>query len=620
MTRFIILLSVLFISSTTFSQRAEDWSLELDGPIKSITFHQVTGIPVVQTSASYTGVNADGKDILWTFDRGKLQGINDAMAGESDIYEVQFTPYLLIGNSLLDSRDGNVIIDASEAGHKRVISYELIPELNTLLLSTVAEGMNRLYMVNMSNHSLEWQSDVFNASGLAEATTGSGEAKGPKLNPVGTSLFTSSELIFQHKKRVAAVNLSDGKLLWEEKPKPAEVFLSPDNSIVYVIGKAGGLIAGSIKSALTTKAKAYGKEMYAFDAKTGKEVWKKKKFDDDIKWYELRDKNMLVVYRGGCNFYDYHSGENLWKKNFEEKRIKSVEENSEGYLVHYKWKKMQLGKDGKKAWKKPEKIEFAGGSEFGEEEATSEFDYKNGIVHVSELRAAYFPTDSGEKNQYFSFKGESPIFLHNSENNDIAVLDQNGILVINPDRLTDIAIRTNDEMNKVSNATLESRGKTYTAFNNQEILLLNIHDFSTKYKFYPRPTSAGSIFSDLAVAAIGTAGVVNSMSGAGQAFVPGRSAQANRNMSRGNTMMDMANYAPERRRNFMTGTSDYIYFFTKEKSNDEKLRLLIKVDKDSGEETDKLIFDNTTPIYEIDEVDQKVYYGSSNTLKVFEMK
>jgi hypothetical protein len=45
----------------------------------------------------------------------------------------------------------------------------------------------------------------------------------------------------------------------------------------------------------------------------------------------------------------------------------------------------------------------------------------------------------------------------------------------------------------------------------------------------------------------------------------------------------------------------------------------VKVSKDTGEEVDKLIFDDARPLYQVDEVQRRVYYANKGVLKVFNM-
>ncbi len=83
-------------------------------------------------------------------------------------------------------------------------------------------------------------------------------------------------------------------------------------------------------------------------------------------------------------------------------------------------------------------------------------------------------------------------------------------------------------------------------------------------------------------------------------------------------LADAATFTPAERHHAFSQTHDFAYFFTKDKAADAKV--LIKVNKDSGEEVDKLIFDDARPLYKVDEVEDFVLYANKKTLKAFERK
>ena len=64
---------------------------------------------------------------------------------------------------------------------------------------------------------------------------------------------------------------------------------------------------------------------------------------------------------------------------------------------------------------------------------------------------------------------------------------------------------------------------------------------------------------------------------------------------------------------------DFAYYLTDEAVSGKGKNMLIKVSKDQGGEADKLIFDNARPLYQIDEIQKRVFYVHKNTLKVFQM-
>ena len=58
---------------------------------------------------------------------------------------------------------------------------------------------------------------------------------------------------------------------------------------------------------------------------------------------------------------------------------------------------------------------------------------------------------------------------------------------------------------------------------------------------------------------------------------------------------------------------DYKFFFTKEGAN----KVLVKVNKDTGAEEGKFLFNNNKPVYTIDEYSGTIYYINGNKIDVF---
>jgi hypothetical protein len=62
-------------------------------------------------------------------------------------------------------------------------------------------------------------------------------------------------------------------------------------------------------------------------------------------------------------------------------------------------------------------------------------------------------------------------------------------------------------------------------------------------------------------------------------------------------------------------SSDFAYYFAAEKGQS----VLVKVNKNTGAEADKLLFDNARPLYRVDEIQRRIYYANKGVLKVFNL-
>lgn len=69
--------------------------------------------------------------------------------------------------------------------------------------------------------------------------------------------------------------------------------------------------------------------------------------------------------------------------------------------------------------------------------------------------------------------------------------------------------------------------------------------------------------------------------------------------------------------NAMKQNRDFSYIFAKADSGD---KILVKVSKADGTEVDKIIFNNTKPVYEVDPATQNIFYVSDKSIQIFNKK
>ena len=67
--------------------------------------------------------------------------------------------------------------------------------------------------------------------------------------------------------------------------------------------------------------------------------------------------------------------------------------------------------------------------------------------------------------------------------------------------------------------------------------------------------------------------------------------------------------------NAMREDEDYAYIFAKGETGE---KLLVKVDKRTGEEVDKLAVENNRPLYDIDKSTKAVIYAKGKNLMIYE--
>lgn len=636
-----LLLSAPF---AVFAQRQADWSVELTGNAQQIIFQNLTGIPIIQTEKAYVGVDPVAQKVAWTAERSAAKAVSAVIETGTDFYNMLLTPYVLVRNNLIDSRDGKIILDKEKESYKRVEDYEVIPALNSVLIRTTADGKLRLYLVNMTNNAVQWKADVMKSGGLAIKSESEAQAE-EELNidvPLYTTLVTkSNHLLYQHKKNLACIDGATGAVLWNEKPDPAEIFLSADGQTVYVVGATGG---GLMAAALVgTGVKLKGNKIFAYNLLTGKSPWKDPiEAQENIRWVDAHPDFLTVVHKAGCNLYDYASGEKRWKKDFEARRITEILPNMEGYLITFYsgYKTMQLSAEGKELWKKPQIKETEDGeTDVPEDGGLDRYAFTKGDVLIDAKTARFVPAKgSGMKRWKYDLDLSTRVAYDDSRKN-IVILTKNKMLIVNPDKYNTAAVGMDvDFFNTAEFHTLELRDNSYFLTSQQEyVIVWPDENNKVAHKYYKKPfdgkgalLGAASAGLTLGAGAMAVSGLANAGTGMTKStgstigMMPPGSGEtelrrAGNQFGAAGAMYDAASLIPPARRDAFKQTRNFAYYFTKDKSGDDAEKVLVKVSKDSGAEADKLIFDDARPMYQVDEVQKAVYYAKKNVLKVFKM-
>lgn len=640
MFRFRIIFSLLLIfgsSVSVFSQRQADLTVDVNAKTQQIILHDQTGVAIVQTEKAYIGLNPDKEGIAWMADRaGEVSSKLEMVETGTDFYNMTGTPYVLIRNSLLDSRNGKVIIDRAKEDFKRVNDYEVIPQLNAVLVRTTADKMLRLYLVSMADNQLKWKVDVLKPG----VTLGGAEGDENIDVPTGTTMISKSgHLIYQNKKNIACIDGKTGALLWVQKADPAEVFFSPDQKNVLVNEAAGGGVMAM--AAAGSGIKLRSKTVLAFDLLTGKEAWKDPlEAEEKIQWADAHPDYLTLVHRKGCNLYDYATGKPLWKKDFEGRRVEEIQPNAEGFLVTFQsgYKSMQLDKTGKELWKKPQTVETDDGDDddLPEEGGLDRYKYTKGELFVTATQAWFKPKKgAGMKRWTMSLEPEMRIAFDASRMN-LIVLTNKALHIINPDNNPKVSLVTKVDIESAAEFhTLELREHAYFLSSQQEYLIFDPETSKLSHKFYKKPFDSKGMMLGMAKAGLAIGSASMAMSGVANAGVGGSKAvgstvgmqppgsgnteirRANRQMGAANAMNDASTLMPPTRFEAFKQTRDFSYYLSKDKAADAIV--LFKVNKDTGAEADKLIFDDARPNYVIDDVQKRVYYANKNSVKIWKM-
>ncbi|PCH78014.1 MAG: hypothetical protein COB98_01810 [Flavobacteriaceae bacterium] len=622
-----ILLGLFLITTLIgYSQTEANHVVNFKDKIDQFYFHTFSGVPIMLTEASVAGVDGNTGKIIWEVPLKNLVLIKGLvkLEGNMEIQEVPYTSYLVVNNLVIDTKNGNIVLNP-ENNFKKIINYEIIPTLNSVLFacSTKDRKVMKLTLVTIKDSKQVWSKEiaVSKKNGLSALSNGTTNA----------AYFVGGKFIIQ--------NLKDGNILHSEDSRPGATFLSPNKERVLMVhGKKMGLGAalGAGITMNVNKLVAHTNKIYSFDLNSGKTTWDKAiKLDEGyLESYPISDDSFFVADEKGGNLYKYASGDKIWKKNFENRRIKNVEKNTDGYMIFYSYKKLQVDSKGKKIWKKAkaanDKTMFA---DIDDNESFDEYTYNNGSVVATQYKLKYYVHGSKKPEWRISLDKEAKI-AYDAKRKNIILLNGKKLYIINPDKNKGKDGGKKLDLKKVKEIhTIEVRGDKYYMSGVSEYAIINENGVIEKSKFYTQPGEAGrkllnglSIAAEIGGTALSAIGSYNAIAGgasAGSGMMGmnppglGGEKQFKKGASQYETgaytqMAAKAVYNPNRFDAFKE-TGDYSFFFAKE----GEYKVLVKVAKDTGEEKDKFIFKNNKPMYKVDDTEKKVYYVKGSDLYIF---
>ncbi|MEY4903177.1 MAG: hypothetical protein RLZZ292_992 [Bacteroidota bacterium] len=302
---------------------------------------------------------------------------------------------------------------------------------------------------------------------------------------------------------------------------------------------------------------------------------------------------------------------------------------------------MQLDKAGKKTWKKPQ---TPPANPNDEEDVMGDdapdyvaYKYEEGTIYLVPLKLSFTPKKKSKiKGFSYDLKPETKL-EYDAVRNTVIMFDDYGVTLINPDKFAKGMIAKKTKTSVADIMAVEMRKDVYY-FSGQEDFIIVKPEGEVIERHYKEPfdgkgflTGALSAGLNLASAGLAVAGATKSMKGAGDLVggtVSNNEQMTNngaKNIEKGGSNMaasdrlgNAASFMPPSRQSAFTQTRDFAYFFTKDKKADEKV--LIKLNKDTGAEVDKLIFNDARPVYKVDEIEDRVLYSNKKQLMVFEPK
>ncbi|MDR1985327.1 MAG: PQQ-binding-like beta-propeller repeat protein [Prevotellaceae bacterium] len=582
----ILLLCFLSIGLAMYAQPTNpDWSFPIEGKPARIFVHDFTGIPIVETSDFYYGVNYIDGDVLW-----KIKKTVEAFQ------EIPLTPFASVSSMFIDVETGKVLFGADSATKvSSIMETNIIPEIFVLLVKVSSPGrLIKLHCIDLEKSELLWSKELEKESAMKNLGRITGLGTLGSINAFEPKVTSSKDIVYKNNKKLFLINSKDGSSIWENESNPGTFFLDSKEEYLIAVDPGGGLLS----------TESFGKKVSAIDIKTGKILWKKpvEIAGNFRKQIQLDDENVLIAGKEGFNIYKYATGEKFWKKDYEAKKLKDVTVENEGYEVFYGNKTMLVDKvSGKNVWKKPFEMDLE-----NEDDDVNKVEYEKGYLILGPEYVQFVDKVKGKSIWILSVDKTARVAFDN-KNKKVAILDGKKFYLFNPDELAKRPVKTKFDIEKPEEINIfETRNTGYFVQGLNEYFFLDNSGTMLSHKYFKQLATdrlaktlltVGSIASGI----MSTEITLSDNSGNSTTFGAFTSntkeyAELSRGMSGAVTKLKQQ----AKLRNASVTTNDFAYFISGEKKDDQDVMTLVKVDKNTGEEVKTFNIGNDRKIiYEI---------------------
>lgn len=628
---FLTILTSIF----SFSQREASKVLTFDKKVKDLIIVPFNGMSVISEGENVHGYDPIADKVIWTVTKPKINLKNapeqiltsgSLFSGDRTFSIIKDTPFVqyFFNEELYvyNSYNGEVIFKPEEKD--RFFQAEYLFGENALLLKGMSGTKLIVVKYSLEKKSMEWKTVVSQKfkSILKNVLKFKGGSSSSKdfFNGLNDKMtYSDSKIFLLIKSAFYVLNRNNGDILWVNEGGNIINYKTDLNANrVLLEFKKGGLLSTKVEIDLR-------------ESETGNAILKEPiKTKYLILFEDWQDKMLLAHYKG-FNFYDYKTGEKLWKKDPKGKGIKSVLPIDNDFLYVYDDEMMLIDKNGKKLWRGDVTISDNDDDPIFFLEKTN----NNRILYVTSTYANMVDYKTGKKvwSGNLKLNEKRPTFADYDEKTG-------NFIVFNDEEL----YKFNEESAKRPKPFSKLKLKSEKTISSMLLFENNISisgqsevvgiDFDGKVVFhnkYKQPGEFGrKLFKGIARAgqvasAIGSAEVTtttqykdskgNTVTNSNTSAVFGKKAQA---ISKaGYAASSIAIDQLRNRFNAMQETDNYALIFAK---GEEGEKYLIKVNKETGKEIDKIILENNKPIYDVDFATDDIYYSRKNEVKIFKSK
>lgn len=315
----------------------------------------------------------------------------------------------------------------------------------------------------------------------------------------------------------------------------------------------------------------------------------------------------------GTNLYSYKDGKPQWKKSIKGDPRMMVKSDG-GYIFVTKNEMNFIDVNGKELWKRDVEI-----SDNKDDQIIELREDKGKIYYITSTYANIVNKDTGEKiwKKNLKLEEKKPTFFTYNEQsgeyivyNDEKLYRYGGNTNERPEEFAKINIKKEKEVDNI-----EKRDSGYLITGLGEIVLVDNGGKIKYQKVYQEPGAGIRRWSRVGLQALQTGAqlATSTVEANGQTSGLFLDKKGRDDANEIATNVFLLDQKMSTRYNASRSLKDYKFYFTKDGDN----KVLVKVNKDTGNEDNKFLFHDNKPKYSLDDYEKIIYYANGSEVDVF---
>ena len=598
-----LLALAIFLCVQSQAQTSPDWTADVGGFLSGVNFMKQSdvGTIVVSTHTRLVGIDPRTRGKAW-----ETTEVKDIQ--EEEFKVIDGTQYILVEFqkqtslsknktvAIFDSYTGKMVYNSRDEDIK-VRNTRVVPELKGLMIEAVKESQYFIGFLDFTSSQVTWTKT------FGKVKTG-GIGIGALKRAIKSHLESvfnadpvvdaSGNFIFSNKENVYCVDGKTGKERWtkEFKNDVTDFILAPDKKDLFVV---------------------YDDLMDKVEAATGKNVYAKPiKLEGTVNGLMPLNDATVVMHSDGFNILEAN-GSMRWKKDASVGNISAVWSIADGFIALESGDKeskiIKVSSDGKKQW-----------SESVSDPLYTVEPISNGVIYITTEKANILSYDKGKDvwKKDIKIKG-NPAFGIDQAKHVVYVYSNKALssFDLNTGTYREVLgeLKLKDYDDEKEMARLEMRGGGLFIQTNQNVALVKEDGAVVFNKYFTEAgmsKGARGLLKAVGVAA-SVGGTAYGLAGLGKPenlkftqVGPNTYEVTSKQLAAGGTIAQGgdAMYEFAQARYFATQSAkNTVYVLSKWSEGTG----LVVVDKDSGNEIKRIVFNDKTPQYVVDEADYKVY-------------